>query len=37
LLRHFALTGVRLGGIDEDSGRVVAILGYPIRRLAEWG
>ena len=23
--------------IDNDSGRVVAILGYPIRRIAEWG
>jgi hypothetical protein len=22
--------------IDKDSGRVVAILGYPIRRIAEW-
>jgi hypothetical protein len=23
--------------IDKDSGRVVTILGYPIRRIAEWG
>ena len=23
--------------IDNDSGRVVAILGYPVRRIAEWG
>ena len=23
--------------IDRDSGRVVTILGYPIRRIAEWG
>ena len=23
--------------IDKDSGRVVPILGYPIRRIAEWG
>ena len=23
--------------IDRDSGRVVSILGYPIRRIAEWG
>jgi hypothetical protein len=23
--------------IDDDSGRVVAILGYPVRRIAEWG
>jgi hypothetical protein len=23
--------------IDKDSGRVITILGYPIRRIAEWG
>jgi hypothetical protein len=23
--------------IDNDSGRVVAILGYPVRSIAEWG
>jgi hypothetical protein len=23
--------------IDKDSGRVAVILGYPIRRIAEWG
>ena len=23
--------------IDRDSGRIVTILGYPIRRIAEWG
>lgn len=23
--------------IDRDSGRMVSILGYPIRRIAEWG
>lgn len=23
--------------IDKDSGRIVTILGYPIRRIAEWG
>jgi hypothetical protein len=23
--------------IDKDSGRVVTILGYPVRRIAEWG
>ena len=23
--------------IDNDSGRVVAIFGYPVRRIAEWG
>jgi len=23
--------------IDKDSGRIVSILGYPIRRIAEWG
>lgn len=23
--------------IDKESARVVAILGYPIRRIAEWG
>ena len=23
--------------IDKDSGRVVAILGYPVRHIAEWG
>jgi len=23
--------------IDRDSGRVVTILGYPVRRIAEWG
>ena len=22
---------------DRDSGRVIAILGYPVRRIAEWG
>jgi hypothetical protein len=22
---------------DKDSGRVVTILGYPVRRIAEWG
>jgi hypothetical protein len=22
---------------DRDSGRVVTILGYPVRRIAEWG
>jgi hypothetical protein len=23
--------------IDEESGRIVTILGYPVRRIAEWG
>ena len=23
--------------LDRDSGRMVTILGYPIRRIAEWG
>jgi hypothetical protein len=23
--------------LDRDSGHVIAILGYPIRRIAEWG
>ena len=23
--------------IDNDSGRIVTILGYPVRRIAEWG
>lgn len=23
--------------IDNDSGRVVTVLGYPVRRIAEWG
>ena len=23
--------------LDRDSGRVIAILGYPIRRITEWG
>lgn len=23
--------------IDKDSGRIVTILGYPTRRIAEWG
>ena len=23
--------------IDQNSGRVVAILGYPVHRIAEWG
>ena len=23
--------------IDRDSGRIVTILGYPVRRIAEWG
>ena len=23
--------------LDKDSGRVVTILGYPVRRIAEWG
>jgi hypothetical protein len=23
--------------IDHDSGRIVTILGYPVRRIAEWG
>ena len=22
---------------DKDSGRIVTILGYPVRRIAEWG
>lgn len=22
---------------DQDSGRIVTILGYPVRRIAEWG
>jgi hypothetical protein len=22
--------------LDQDSGRVVTILGYPVRRCAEW-
>ena len=23
--------------IDRDSGRVITILGYPVRRIVEWG
>jgi hypothetical protein len=23
--------------LDKDSGRGVTILGYPVRRIAEWG
>jgi hypothetical protein len=23
--------------IDRDTGRIVTILGYPVRRIADWG
>jgi hypothetical protein len=34
---EYRIDGSAFVYIDKDSGRVVAILGYPIRRLAEWG
>jgi len=33
----YSIDGEAFVFTDRDSGRVVTILGYPIRRIAEWG
>lgn len=34
---HYRIDGDAFVYIDTDSGRIVTILGYPTRRIAEWG
>lgn len=34
---NYQIDGDAFVYIDNDSGRIVTILGYPIRRIAEWG
>ena len=34
---EYRIEGAAFVYLDKDSGRVVTILGYPVRRIAEWG
>jgi len=34
---EYRIEGAAFVYLDKNSGRVVTILGYPIRRIAEWG
>ena len=34
---NYRIDGDAFVYIDQDSRRIVAILGYPTRRIAEWG
>lgn len=34
---NYRINGNAFVYIDRDSGRIVTILGYPTRRIAEWG
>jgi hypothetical protein len=34
---NYRIDGNAFVYIDRDTGRIVTILGYPVRRIAEWG
>jgi hypothetical protein len=34
---NYRIEGSAFVYLDKDSGRILTILGYPIRRIAEWG